>query len=54
MYLDTTIILIAMVVAFALSSIFLKTAEISMIIAASVGILFGVAHGWTSSFSRVL
>jgi CitMHS family citrate-Mg2+:H+ or citrate-Ca2+:H+ symporter len=52
-YLDTTIILIAMVVAFVLSSIFLKSAEISMIIAASVGILFGVAHGWTSSFSRV-
>ena len=54
MYLDTSIILVAMVAAFVLSTIFLKSPDISMVIAASVGLLFGVAHGWTDSFPRVL
>lgn len=53
MYLTTTIILVAMVAAFVISSIFLKSAEISMLITAAVGILFAFAHGWTNSFSRV-
>lgn len=54
MYLNTTIILIAMVGAFVLSSIFLKSSELSMIIAAVVAVLFSVGFGWTDSFTRVI
>ncbi|MEG0126725.1 MAG: citrate transporter, partial [Clostridia bacterium] len=43
-----------MVIAFVLSSIFLKSPDISMVITATVGILFGVGFGWTDSFPRVL
>ena len=48
MFLNTTIILIAMAAAFVLSGIFLKSTEISMVIAGVVGMAFGVAHGWQS------
>ncbi|MEG2388510.1 MAG: citrate transporter [Clostridia bacterium] len=54
MYLDTSIILIAMVAAFVLSSIFLKSTELSMVISAVVGMCFGVAHGWNDSAPRIL
>ena len=54
MYISTSIILVAMVVAFVLSSIFLKSPDISMAITAVVGVLFGVGFGWTTSISRVL
>ncbi|NLB91172.1 MAG: TRAP transporter large permease subunit, partial [Clostridiales bacterium] len=46
MYLSTTIILVAMVVAFVLSSIFLKSPDISMILTATVGLLFAIGYGW--------
>ncbi|MGJ4851240.1 Na+/H+ antiporter NhaC family protein [Bacillota bacterium Meth-B3] len=48
MFLNTTVILIAMAAAFVLSGIFLKSTEISMVIAGVVGMAFGVAHGWQS------
>lgn len=54
MYLDTTIILIAMVATFVLSSIFLKSTELSMVLTGVVGIIFGVAHGWNDSAPRIL
>lgn len=54
MYLNTTIILIAMVGTFVLSSILLKSPEISMLITAAVGVLFGIGYGWTDSFSRIM
>lgn len=54
MYISTSIILVAMVVAFVLSSIFLKSPDISMAITAVVGVLFGAGFGWTTSISRVL
>lgn len=54
MYLSTSIILVAMVAAFVLSSIFLKSPDISMAITAVVGVLFGIGFGWTDSFPRVL
>lgn len=54
LYLSTSIILVAMVAAFVLSTIFLKSPDISMAITAAVAVLFGVAFGWTDSFSRVL
>lgn len=54
MYLNTTIILIAMVVSFVLSSLLLKSPEISMLIASAVAIVFGISYGWTDSFSRIM
>ncbi|MEG0512392.1 MAG: citrate transporter [Clostridia bacterium] len=54
LYLSTSIVLVAMVIAFVLSSIFLKSPDISMVITATVGVLFGVGFGWTDSFPRVL
>ncbi len=56
MYLDTSIILIAMALAFVLSSIFLKSTEISMAITAVVGMVFGVAHQWQNGMdgTRIL
>ncbi len=53
MYLDTTIILIAMAAAFVLSSIFLKSTEISMVVTAVVGMVFGVVHGWQGPMDGV-
>ena len=54
MYASTSIVLVAMVAAFVLSAIFLKSPEISLAITAVVGLLFGVGFGWTNSFPRVL
>lgn len=54
MYLDTTIILIAMVATFILSSYFLKSTELSMVLTGVVGIIFGIAHGWNDSAPRIL
>lgn len=53
-YVSTTIVLVAMVAAFVLSSIFLKSPEISLAITAAVAVAFGCGFGWTDSFSRVL
>lgn len=53
-YVSTSIILVAMVAAFVLSSIFLKSPDISLAITAAVAVLFGVGFGWTDSFSRVM
>jgi len=53
-YVSTSIVLVAMVAAFVLSSIFLKSPEISLGITAVVAVLFGCGFGWTDSFSRVL
>lgn len=54
MYVSTSIVLVAMVAAFVISTIFLKSPDISLAITAVVGLLFGVGFGWTDSFSRVL
>jgi len=54
MYTCTTIVLAALVASFVLSSIFLKAPEISLAITAAVGVLCGVAFGWTDSFPRVI
>ena len=51
---STIIVLVAMVAAFVLASIFLKSPEISLAITAVVGLLFGCGFGWTNSFPRVL
>ena len=43
MFLDTTIILVAMVATFVISTIVLKSPEISMVITGIVGVIFGAA-----------
>lgn len=54
MFLDTTIILVAMVATFVISTIVLKSPEISMVITGIVGVIFGVCHGWIDNAARVL
>lgn len=54
LYVSTTIILVVMVAAFVISSIFLKSPDISMALAASAGLVCSISFGWTDSFSRVL
>ena len=53
-YMSTVIVLVAMVAAFVLASIFLKSPEISLAVTAVVGVLFGCGFGWTESFPRIL
>ena len=53
-YMSTVVVLIAMVAAFVLASIFLKSPEISLAVTSVVGLLFSCGFGWTNSFPRVL
>ena len=53
-YVSTTIVLVAMVAAFVISSLLLKSPDISLAIAATVAVCFGCGFGWTDSLPRVL
>ncbi len=54
LYLSTSIILVAMVAAFILSTKFLKSPDISLAITAVVGVLGAVCFGWTTNFAGIL
>lgn len=53
-YTSTIVVLVIMVAAFVLASIFLKSPEISLAVTAAVGVACGCAFGWTDSFPRIL
>ena len=53
-YVTCTIVLVAMVAAFVISSLLLKSPEMSLAITAAVAVCFGCGFGWTDSFSRVM
>lgn len=53
-YVSTTIVLVAMVAAFVISSLLFKSPDISLAIAATVAVCFGCGFGWTDSLPRVL
>lgn len=53
-YVSTTIVLVAMVAAFIISTLLLKSPDISMAITATVAVCFGCAFGWNDSLPRIL
>lgn len=54
LYLSTSIILVAMVAAFILSTKFLKSPDISLAITAVVGVAGAMCFGWTTNFAGIL